>query len=64
MFPFLQSYWLAGDFTKFDKFFSSFKENIYIYVIMGVLGGSGMVIIALRDGLSGYDICKGFSSSN
>lgn len=61
VFPFLQSYWLAGDFTKFEKFFTSFKENIYIYVIMGVLGGSGLIFLTVKlkssnNSLSGEDV--------
>lgn len=56
VFPFLQSYWLAGDFTKFEKFFTSFKENIYIYVIMGLLGGGGLIFLTLRNNLTGEDV--------
>eukprot|EP01111_Echinosteliopsis_oligospora_P011370 TRINITY_DN3740_c0_g1_i1.p1 TRINITY_DN3740_c0_g1~~TRINITY_DN3740_c0_g1_i1.p1 ORF type:complete len:632 (-),score=109.80 TRINITY_DN3740_c0_g1_i1:43-1938(-) len=52
VYPFLTSYWLAGDFTKFEKFFTSFKENIYIYVIMGVLGGSFLGFLTIKDDLT------------
>lgn len=50
----MQSYWLAGDFTKFERFFTSFKENIYIYVIMGIVGISGIIFLAVKDNLNQY----------
>eukprot|EP01113_Clastostelium_recurvatum_P027646 TRINITY_DN3337_c0_g1_i2.p1 TRINITY_DN3337_c0_g1~~TRINITY_DN3337_c0_g1_i2.p1 ORF type:complete len:694 (+),score=70.00 TRINITY_DN3337_c0_g1_i2:220-2301(+) len=46
IFPILQSYWLAGDFTFGDRLFRAVKENLVLYAILGCIG------IAIVSGLA------------
>eukprot|EP01113_Clastostelium_recurvatum_P039085 TRINITY_DN5927_c0_g1_i1.p1 TRINITY_DN5927_c0_g1~~TRINITY_DN5927_c0_g1_i1.p1 ORF type:complete len:699 (-),score=120.24 TRINITY_DN5927_c0_g1_i1:69-2165(-) len=38
VFPILQTYWLAGDFTLGERLLRSIKENLVLYAILGVIG--------------------------
>eukprot|EP01112_Ceratiomyxa_fruticulosa_P024183 TRINITY_DN969_c0_g1_i4.p1 TRINITY_DN969_c0_g1~~TRINITY_DN969_c0_g1_i4.p1 ORF type:complete len:675 (-),score=88.51 TRINITY_DN969_c0_g1_i4:108-2132(-) len=38
VFPILQSYWLAGDFTRGERMIRSLKENVILYIVMAVAG--------------------------
>lgn len=45
LFPILQSYFLAGDFSVWERIVRSIKENIILYLVLGVLGIIGVIII-------------------
>jgi len=44
-FPLLSSYFLAGEFSIWEKVVRSIKENIVIYGILGVLGAIGLIVL-------------------
>lgn len=57
-FPILQTYSLAGDFTVWEKFVRSVKENIYIYIAMAIVGSIFLIALAITVGISLQDLLK------
>lgn len=53
VFPLLSSYFLAGEFTTWEKVVRSIKENILIYAALGVLGVIGLIGLKFTSGLTG-----------
>jgi hypothetical protein len=50
LFPVLQSYVLAGEFTVFEKLRTAIKENLIFYVVAGVIGGVFIIWLAVKQG--------------
>lgn len=51
-FPLLSSYFLSGDFSVWEKFVRSLKENVILYLVLGALGAIGLIGLLVTTGLS------------
>ena len=52
--PLLQSYMNAGDFTPWDKFKASLKENAMVYGSLGVLAAAFLIYLFATHSVTSY----------